>query len=179
VAELVRAVALIRRQIPRIRLLIIGGSLLSDRDPAETELAKLVGELQLGEAIIVTGLTDRVAEYLSASDVFVLPSYREGMPRSILEAMAAAKPVVATDIRGCREEVVDGVTGFLVPVRDAERLAHAIARLVDDPDLCTRMGAAGQMRAREFFDERVVFERLLEVYRRYLPPAAADAELTS
>ena len=169
ITELLRATALVREVHPDLKLLIIGGSLPSDRDPAEGALAALVERLGLEDAIIATGFSDRVADYLSAADIFVLPSYREGMPRSILEAMAVGLPVVATDIRGCREEVVDGLTGYLVPVRDAERLAGRIARLVRDTDLRAGMGAAGQSRARELFDERLVFERLLAVYRRYLP----------
>ncbi|NLG65402.1 MAG: glycosyltransferase family 4 protein, partial [Actinobacteria bacterium] len=158
---------------PDVRLLIIGGSLPSDRDPAEAQLAEMVDGLGLHDAIVTTGFTDRVAEYLSAADVFVLPSYREGMPRSILEAMALGLPVVATNIRGCREEVVDGDTGFLVPVRDSAALADRIGRLIDDPGLRRRMGAAGQARARELFDERLVFERLLGVYKQYLPLESA------
>lgn len=173
IAELLEAIARVRESRPDVRLLIIGGSLPSDRDPAEADLATLVEKLGIAGAIITTGFTDRVADHLSVADIFVLPSYREGMPRSILEAMAAGKPVVATDIRGCREEVVDGVTGYLVPVKDAGALADAIGRLVDDPELRARMGAAGQARARELFDERLVFERLLAVYDRYLPRSAA------
>ncbi len=173
VAELLGAVAHLRQDRPDLRLLIIGGSLPSDRDPAEAQLAKMVEKLGLHEAIITTGFTNRVAGYLSAADVFVLPSYREGMPRSILEAMALGLPVVATDIRGCREEVVNGETGFLVPVRDSVALAERIGRLIDDTELCQRMGAAGQTRARELFDERLVFERLCRVYMQYLPPESA------
>jgi len=169
IAELLRAIALVRERSPELRLLIIGGSLPSDRDPAEAQLAAIIEQLGIQDAIVTTGFTDRVADFLSAADVFVLPSYREGMPRSILEAMAMGLPVVATDIRGCREEVMDGATGFLVPLRHAETLADRIGRLLDDAELRRRMGAAGQARARQLFDERLVFERLLRVYRRYLP----------
>lgn len=167
--ELLQAVARLRQKRPEVRLLIIGGSLPSDRDPVEGDLAARVAGLGLQGAILTTGFTERVADYLSAADIFVLPSYREGMPRSILEAMAAGKPVVASNIRGCREEVVNGVTGFLVPVREVGPLSTALARLADDPDLRTQMGAAGQLRARALFDERLVFTRLLSVYQRYLP----------
>jgi len=173
IAELLEATALVRSEHPDLRLLIIGGSLPSDRDPAESDLAMLVEKLGLRETLVATGFSDRVADYLAAADIFTLPSYREGMPRSILEAMAAGLPVVATNIRGCREEVVDGETGYLVPVRDARRLAERIARLVEDRALRASMGAAGRRRARELFDERLVFERLLAVYRRYLPPGSA------
>lgn len=171
IAELLEAIVQVRRTRPDLRLLIIGASLPTDRGRADGDLVAELKELGLEDVIIATGFTDRVAEYLSVADIFVLPSYREGMPRSILEAMAVGLPVVATDIRGCREEVVDGVTGFLVPVRDAGRLAERIAELVESPELRANMGAAGQQRAREVFDERLVFERLLEVYRCYLPVA--------
>jgi glycosyltransferase involved in cell wall biosynthesis len=167
--ELLQAMARVRKIHPDIRLLIIGASLPTDRDAAESDLVVQVKQLGLGDAMIATGFTERVPDFLSAADLFVLPSYREGMPRSILEAMAAGKAVVATDIRGCREEVVDGVTGYLVPRRDADRLAAAIRKLLEDPALRARMGSAGQRRAKERFDEKLVFERLLAVYRRYLP----------
>jgi glycosyltransferase involved in cell wall biosynthesis len=88
------------------------------------------------------------------------------MPRSILEAMASGKPVVATDIAGCRDEVVHGETGLLVPVGDAEALSQAILTLLRDPDLARRMGQAGQQRAKELFDERVVCERIVAAYHR-------------
>ncbi len=81
------------------------------------------------------------------------------MPRSIIEAMALEKPVVATRIRGCREEVVDGETGFLVPVRDAKALAGAIGYLLCHPETARRMGKAGRARAIKLYDERRVLER--------------------
>lgn len=172
IAELLEAVARVRRQHSSVRLLIIGGSLPSDRDPAEADLASLVERLHLEDILITTGFSDRVADYLGAADVFVLPSYREGMPRSILEAMAAGLPVVATDIRGSREEVVEEVTGFLVPVRNVEQLADRIALLASDSALRERLGTAGRERARELFDERLVFERLADVYGQHLKPGA-------
>jgi len=93
--------------------------------------------------------------------------------------MAAGKPVVATDIRGCREEVVDGVTGLLVPVRDPEALARAIVRILSDEDLARRMGEAGRRRAREEFDERFVLDRQLTVYRELVAERIQDREGTT
>ena len=103
-----------------------------------------------------------VAELLRAADVFVLASHREGMPRSIIEAMMTGLPVVATDIRGAREEVVAGETGALVPVADARALGAAIDRLVIDPKLREAWGAAGRARAATFYDERRVIARQLD-----------------
>jgi glycosyltransferase involved in cell wall biosynthesis len=105
----------------------------------------------------------------AAFDLFVLASYREGMPRSAIEASAMARPVVATDIRGSREVVEHGVTGTLVPVRNAEALAGAIRTLLGDPYARAAMGAAGRRRAEERFDENAVVDRTLRVYER---PAA-------
>jgi glycosyltransferase involved in cell wall biosynthesis len=104
-----------------------------------------------------------VPELLRAADIFVLPSHREGMPRSIAEAMLSGLPVVATDIRGSSEEVAHGATGLLVPVANAGALGQALARLADDADLRARFGAAGLARARERFDETKIIARQLEI----------------
>ena len=98
-------------------------------------------------------------ELMRAADIFTLPSHREGMPRSVIEAMLTGLPVVATDIRGTREEVVDGETGLLVPVRDSASLAAALSELVRDRERRASMGQNGRARARELFDERLVLER--------------------
>jgi glycosyltransferase involved in cell wall biosynthesis len=85
------------------------------------------------------------------------------MPRSIIEAMMTGLPVVATDIRGAREEVIEGETGFLVPVRDPAALGTALARLATDPALRARMGAAGRVRALDLYDEVKVVRRELDL----------------
>ena len=102
-----------------------------------------------------------VPELLRAADIFTLPSHREGMPRSIIEAMMTGLPVVATDVRGSREEIVHGETGFLVPVGDAGALAEALDRLVRDPRLRLGMGGAGRARALALYDESKVIGRQL------------------
>jgi glycosyltransferase involved in cell wall biosynthesis len=101
-------------------------------------------------------------------DVFALPSHREGFPRAPMEAAAMGLPVVATDIRGCRETVKDGVTGALVPVRDAAALGAAIGRYVDDGDVRRRHGEAGRVLARAAFDERLVFAKVAACYDEVL-----------
>ncbi len=104
-----------------------------------------------------------VPELLRAADVFVLPSHREGMPRSIIEAMMTGLPVVATDVRGSREEVRDDHTGILVPVRAPKTLSEALTKLVADPVLRRSMGAAGRARALKHFDESKVIARQIEL----------------
>jgi glycosyltransferase involved in cell wall biosynthesis len=97
-------------------------------------------------------------QLLWGADLFVLPSYREGMPRSVLEAMACGLPIVATNIRGSREEVVHGETGYLVPLRDPAALGKSIVSLAHDSELRNRMGRAGRKRAEERFDEDRVLD---------------------
>jgi glycosyltransferase involved in cell wall biosynthesis len=96
----------------------------------------------------------------------VLPSHREGFPRSPMEASAMGVPCVATDIRGCRQVVRPGENGLLVPVGDADALAAAIARILGDRALAARMSENGKRMAREDFDERAVFGRVIAAYRR-------------
>jgi glycosyltransferase involved in cell wall biosynthesis len=90
------------------------------------------------------GHVDDMVALLRSVDAVVLPSYREGLPKGLIEAGACALALVATDVPGCREVVRDGVDGLLVPVRSVEPLARAIARLHDDPDLCRRLGDAAR-----------------------------------
>jgi glycosyltransferase involved in cell wall biosynthesis len=102
-------------------------------------------------------------------DAVVLPSYREGLPKGLIEAAACALPLVTTDVPGCREVVTDGVDGLLVPVKDAGALARAIARLHDDPSLRARLGEAAREKALSQFDERSVIARTIGVYRELIP----------
>jgi glycosyltransferase involved in cell wall biosynthesis len=114
------------------------------------------------------GHVDDMPALLAAVDVVVLPSYREGLPRGLIEAAACALPLVTTDVPGCREVVRDGVDGLLVPARDAAALARAIARLQDDAELACRLGTAARERAMAEFDERIVIQHTLAVYDELL-----------
>jgi len=130
VVELFEAMAQVAMKFPEARLLIVGDTLESDRDTQTiVRLNRIITSGCLDDVVTFTGFSEDPPELLAIMDVFVLPSHREGMPRTILEAMAAGKPVVATNIRGCREEVVDEVTGLLVPVCDSDALAEAILRI--------------------------------------------------
>lgn len=138
------------------KYLVIGDSLLSDRDHFGPIFRKLVADAGLSERFVFTGMTDRVADYLAVMDIFVLASYREGFPRSVLEAMAAGLPVVTTDIRGCREAVRNGLSGSIVQPADADGLTSAIRHLVNDPDRRLEMGRQGRALAVERYDFRQV-----------------------
>lgn len=119
--------------------------------------------------------TDGVADWLghvtdmprlfAEADIVVLPSYREGLPKSLIEAAACARPLITTDVPGCREVVTHDVDGLLVPVRNADALAKAIGRLHDDPELARRLGDAARAKALTEFDERVVISGTIAVYR--------------
>lgn len=124
--------------------------------------------LARGEAdgLVLTGARTDMPECYAAFDVFVTASWREGFPRSVMEASAMGLPIVATDIRGNRQAVIDGTTGLLVPVRDPTALGQAIATLVDDPTARGRLGNGAADRAREEFDQQRVIERTLAAYRR-------------
>jgi glycosyltransferase involved in cell wall biosynthesis len=117
----------------------------------------------MGSRLRRLGYREDIPNLLAAADIFVLPSHFEGLPMSVIEAMLAALPVVATNIRGPREQVVDGETGLLVPPMRVPELAQALGRLVADRGLRARMGAAGMARARLLYDEARVVSRTLDL----------------
>ena len=138
---------------PHIRGMVVGGG-------AELERLRV---LAAGSRLVeVLGERDDIADLLEAADVVCLSSDSEGMPMVILEAMAAGKPVVATDVVGIRETVEDEETGLLVPVGDERKFAAALVRLAADRDFAARLGRAGRRRHRELFD----FERMIDEYGR-------------
>jgi glycosyltransferase involved in cell wall biosynthesis len=120
------------------------------------------------ERVTWVGARDDIPELLSCADIFALPSWREGLPRSAIEASAMGLPVVATRIRGCRQVVQPGTTGLLVKLRDVAELTAALRQLVSDAELRTRMGAAGRARAVAVFDERRICREVVSTYERGL-----------
>ena len=141
-------------------LWVVGERLASDHAGGiDAALAAAETDPVLAARVRLLGYRQDVPALLQAADIFTLPSHREGMPRSIIEAMMTGLPVVATDIRGSREEVVREETGLLVPVRAPVRLAEALNRLVADAGLRRRWGEAGRARALELYDENAVVAR--------------------
>jgi glycosyltransferase involved in cell wall biosynthesis len=137
--------------------------------PDDPEKADAVTREQMAAAekagVVFLGQRDDVDRLYAAMDLFVLPSHREGFPRAAMEAAATGLPIVATDVRGCRQVVADGVTGLLVPVRDPDSLARAVSELGDDAERRRTMGEAAAHRARDEFDERRVVDIVLSTYR--------------
>ncbi|MBB2168513.1 glycosyltransferase family 4 protein [Gluconacetobacter aggeris] len=142
-------------QVPGAELWVVGERLASDHGPSLDEnFAR--AEAELGGRLRQLGYRRDIPALLAAADIFVLPSHFEGLPMSVIEAMLSGLPVVATDIRGPREQVVTGRTGLLVPAGEVAPLARALLRLARDGDLRYRMGEAGRQRARGRYDEATV-----------------------
>ena len=158
-ATLVRALALVAADF---RATFVG------EGPALSDVATIVEMQGLERKVELLGSRGDVRELLASSDVFVLSSRSEGHPVSLLEAMAAGLPVVATDVGGVAESVVHGQTGLLVPAGDVTALAAALGRLVDDEELRRRLGKAGRARASELFDLPRFRNSHLELYQREL-----------
>lgn len=147
------------RDLPGAELWVVGNRLSSDHGPDPSDL---FGQAPPG-TVRLLGYRDDIPAVLAAADIFALPSHFEGLPMSVIEAMLTALPVIATDIRGPREQVVDGETGLLVPPMQVPPLAAALCRLAADPGLRARMGAAGRARAVTLYDEDLVLARTLDL----------------
>jgi glycosyltransferase involved in cell wall biosynthesis len=164
IRDLVAAGRIVREQNPEVRIQIVG-KLEAEGHPDGVRRAEL--DRWIAEGLIeYAGFSDDIAGVLARTTVFVLPSYyREGVPRTNLEALAVARPVVTTDWVGCRETVEDGVNGFLVPPRDPAALAERMLRYVRDPSLVARHGCASRALAERRFDIRKVNALMLDALR--------------
>jgi glycosyltransferase involved in cell wall biosynthesis len=161
--ELFAAADRVCEERPDVRFLVVG-----EIDEHKADAIRREEIEAAGKHVTFSGWRQDVRDLLAAMDVFVLPSWREGLPRSAIEAAAMGKPMVLTDVRGRREVVRDGVEGILVPPRDPAALAEAIATLVESPELRSEYGAAARARAVARFDERMVEERILGAYEEVL-----------
>lgn len=151
------ALALRKKFGDRVRCLLVGPL---DANPAAIP-EPWISQLQADGAVEYLGEVDDVRPLLERASVFVLPSYREGLPRTVLEAMAVGLPIITTDAPGCRETVEPGVNGFVVPVRDAESLLIAMAEFVAKPQLIQAMGDRSRRLVEEKFNVHTVNDRIL------------------
>jgi glycosyltransferase involved in cell wall biosynthesis len=172
VRDLVAAARIVRAGYPQARFRIVG-QLEADGHPDGVRRAEL--DAWVAEGLVeYAGFSDDVAGVLAATTVFVLPSYyREGVPRTNLEALAIGRPIVTTDWVGCRETVEDGVNGFLVAPKDPVALAGRLERYLRDPALVARHGAASRALAEHRFDVRKVNEQMLQALELGAPGRAA------
>ena len=152
IEEFVEAERDLKERYPEARFQLLGPT---DKNPTAVS-PSWIDEQQRAGVIEYMGVTNDVRPFLHAASVFVLPSYREGTPRTVLEALATGRPIVTTDAPGCRETVVDGVNGFLVIPRDVRSLTEAMEKFILDPELVPRMGLAGLELARTRYDVRFV-----------------------
>lgn len=156
--ELLRAM----ESVPNAELWVVGSRLTSDHGD-DMGMSFAHAEVVLGDRLKRLGHRADVARIMAAADIFVLPSHFEGLPMSVIEAMLSGLPVVATDIRGPREQVVDGETGLLVTPGLAAPLARALQRLANNAVLRAKMGVAGRARACALYDERAVTARIVRL----------------
>jgi len=158
IEQYAQAARLIKRDHPEVRFVLLGGV---DRNPGSITRADV--QLWVDQGVLEWHGHVPVHPWLTQTSVFVLPSYREGVPVSTQEAMAAGRAVITTDVPGCRETVVDGVNGFLVPVRNPDALAEKMRIFIEQPQLIAPMGQASRRMAEERFDAHKVSQRLADL----------------
>ncbi len=171
--ELFAAAESITAAHPEVKFVVIGPEEHGQQNDAVP--AARLAALQAKGAVRFLGWRNDTPQCYAMMDLFVLPSHREGVPRACMEASASGLPVIATDIRGCREVVKHGETGLLVPVRDPVALAAAIERLRSDRSLARAMGEAGRRHIVANFNHQQVLDRLLAFYSRIAPLARRAA----
>ena len=163
--ELFAAMRSIMTQQKKVWLLIIG--------PEQPEKADRISRntylnYGIGDRTIALGLREDIPELLACCDIYTLPSWREGFPRSAIEASAMGLPVVATNIRGCRQVVEDGKTGFLTTPYSVEELEKALLRLIADEKLRREFGRRGYEKSRQEFDENIVCRKVIDTYNIFI-----------
>lgn len=163
--EFFQAAAELAGQFDNVRFLVVGPVETDQKDAVNLDIVK---ELGIEDKVIFLGMRRDMPELYSIMEVFVLPTYREGVPRGLMEASAMEVPVVATNIRGCREVVSDGETGLLVPVRDSQALATAVTMLLQDEQKRIQIGKAGRKRIVAHFSDEIVCERIVQLYKQLI-----------
>ena len=164
VGEYVEAARALRQSHPQVECALLG--FLDVKNPAAISRAQMNAWVDEG-VIQYLGSTDDPRPFLANADCVVLPSYREGTPRSLLEAAAMARPIVTTDVEGCREVVDNGINGFLCQVRSGEDLAKKMAQMLSlSVEARLAMGRAGRAKMERQFDEKIVIDRYLAVLQR-------------
>ena len=160
VSEYLRAAEMVKKEHPEVEFGILG--------KYETDMQDAIPAEDI-EKYITSGIVERYEEtnnvlpYYAACSVYVLPSYREGTPRTVLEAMSCARPIITTDTNGCRDTVKDGETGYLVPTENAEAVAEAMQKFITHPDLIPTMGAASRAYCEEKFDVNKVNAEMMKI----------------
>jgi glycosyltransferase involved in cell wall biosynthesis len=159
VREFVEAARVVRQHHQHVRFWLIGE--VDRENPSSVSHEDLVSWVR-DPSIQYLGATDDVRPWIEKSDCIVLPSYREGMPRIVMEAMAMERAVITTHTAGCRETVDEGITGFLVPIRNAMALAESMEKIIAlGPDKRKQMGQVGREKALHEFDDKIIADKLI------------------
>jgi glycosyltransferase involved in cell wall biosynthesis len=162
VGEFVEAATALKKQGVDSEFILVGSTDLGNPESIPKEQLE-----QWNKSGVVKWLGERadIAQLLAESHIAVLPSYREGLPKSLIEAAAVGRPIVTTDVPGCREVVKDGENGFLVPAKDAKELSIAIQKLINNPKLLISMGKKGRLMAEQEFSIHQIVEQTLKLYK--------------
>jgi len=155
---LIEAADAVLSKFPNTKFLIVGDGKL------RAELKSMVKSRKISDQFVFTGARSDIPEILNAIDIFVLPSLYEGLPNVILEAMAAAKPIVATPADGTKEAIVHGESGILVPLKDSAKLADEIIRLLEKPDICSKLAKNARKRVEQYFSLQDQIRKFEELY---------------
>lgn len=166
IKNFVEAAEILKKKYPDARFILLGPK---EKGPGAIGEAELCAWQKKG--LEYAGSTRDVLPWLTRADVVVLPSWREGVPTSLMEAMSCGRPCVATDVPGCREAIRDGATGILVPPRDSRALAEALEKLIENPDMAAQMGVNGRAAALENFDAQKVAAKIIADMRATAPDA--------
>jgi len=163
--DLFLAMEKIIKKYPDVLLLSIGPDEPAKKDWLSKDIVKKYG---IEKNVIFLGQRLDIEELYPLMDVFVLPSHREGFPRSVIEAMAMQRPIVVTNIRGCKEEIDNGKNGIVVPVKNPQKLAEAILLLLNNDGKAKRLSENARIKAIEEFDENLVFGRIVRQYKKLI-----------
>lgn len=158
VREYAAAAQIVKQQHPDVEFNLVGRI---DENPNSISQAELNGWVA-DNTLVAHGQQPDVKPYIADCSVYVLPSYREGTPRTVLEAMSIGRAIITTDAPGCRETVIDGVNGFLVPVKDANALANAMVKFIEQPELIATMGKRSREIAEQKYDVGIVNKQMLD-----------------
>lgn len=163
--EFVAAARMLRQHHHNVRFVLVGGEDPGNRASIQPYLLE---QWRQEGVVELWGFRSDMPEVLAQADIVCLPSYREGLPKALLEAMAAGLPCVTTDVPGCREAVRDGDNGLVVPPRDHVALAQALSRLIQNPNLRSQMGERGRARVCAEFSSSIICEKTLKLYEELL-----------
>jgi glycosyltransferase involved in cell wall biosynthesis len=165
VLEFIDAASQLQTRVPEVVFQIVGEPDLGN--PSSIPQREIDSWKSLSN-VKYLGRRSDIADILKGSHIVCLPSYREGLPKSLLEALSSGRPIITTDVPGCREVCDDGVNGLLVPARDSMALSNAIEKLAINPELRQAMGRAGRVRAESEFSNEIVCTQTLDLYRRLM-----------